>query len=250
MRTWVDESSSSLSSSSCLLPCLTSVITCTRTLGSQALPSSLQKTVSLPLHPQLINRISLWLETLSCNPCLTPQASTCSSTPPPPPPLSPPATSAPTALTPSVRALSCLSPITSPLHSITHNITSHAQAKQRRTSHSSTCSATPAAAPTSPSSSSLMSSLATLRSRSLPPPSPPSLSHPHHHVCSFAHQTPHFPPHVIKRSRTFERLQIACNSAAVSWGIFTSNSQAAETKWLSEAECPVQVLVDLFEQQV
>ncbi len=61
----------------------------------------------------------------------------------------------------------------------------------------------------------------------------------------FLRQTLHLPLRL-----TYQPLQVACNTAAVSWGIFTSNSQAAETKWLTDAECPVQLLVDLFELQV
>lgn len=43
---------------------------------------------------------------------------------------------------------------------------------------------------------------------------------------------------------------IPCNEGASAWGIFTANSQAAETAALNQSVCPVQVLRDLFEMQL
>ena len=68
----------SLRVAACVLPCVT-YVTCTRTLGSQALHSSRQKTVNCPLQFQLQPQLRV-----SVTPAAS-QASTCSSTPPPPP---------------------------------------------------------------------------------------------------------------------------------------------------------------------
>jgi hypothetical protein len=134
----------SLRVAACVLPCVT-YVTCTRTLGSQALHSSRQKTVNCPLQFQLQPQLRVSGRVVNPNPAVTPaasQASTCSSTPPPPPspppPLPPTATSAPTALTRSAHALSCVSPMVTPSSFNQHNVTSCA------------CSAIPAAAPSSP----------------------------------------------------------------------------------------------------